>query len=533
MARSGFINTLRQDYFHLPAFMWLALWAAINTGPWSLSGFGAGGLATINALRAIAPMSVMLLALVLLSSFKRSPLGRITLPEKLFWLYGAALLIASLPVEPWFNTAYWGFSFMAVLVVARLWVASGEPLVQVVRLNYLTWVVASIVLVLLLFFARDALFEAETGYGIVNRVSSDVAGGAMSRATGMARFAAIPAVLAFVMFWRIRSLGSWAVAVSIFAGSMSLIWFMQSRGALFSLLGTIVFVMLFMGKIPRVAAIVLFALGIGGGIDLIPEETQTYLVEHATRGEGQQAFKTMSGRDRIFRNAWLAIQERPWLGYGPQADRRIIHENAQNGVLYAWLSGGLFGMLGYVGGMLAAWWYFLKIVFGRFKLHPRDKDMLIMCGGILAFFTLRSYPENTAALYSVDLLVQLPAMMYFPVLYRYLLAQKRAARRRRMVRGEGTHDRECEQRAHGGWQGNASTNSLPRRGCRKSPSLGLHDSESEKCDFPIPPFSMACSHRKWRCVPASRRLSPFATPSRARGRVGKGASMIWCVSQRP
>ena len=54
---------------------------------------------------------------------------------------------------------------------------------------------------------------------------------------------------------------------------------------------------------------------------------------------------------------------------------------------------------------------------------------------------------------------------------------------------------------------------LVHGGCRKSPSLGFYDSESEKCDFPIPPFSMAYSYRKWRCIPASWRLPSFATPS--------------------
>ena len=35
----------------------------------------------------------------------------------------------------------------------------------------------------------------------------------------------------------------------------------------------------------------------------------------------------------------------------------------------------------------------------------------------------------------------------------------------------------------------------------------------ENCDFPLPTFSTACSHRKRRCVPAPQRLSPFAAAS--------------------
>ena len=434
MKTASIVRSIQRDYFNLPVLLWLALWAAINVGPWNIPGLFDGGMASINGLRAIAPMGVIAIGGLMMLSADSPYRARLTPPEALFWLYGLAMLAAALQVKPWFNTAYWGFSFIAVLVATRVFLLSEEPLRQITRLNQLTWIVAAAVLVMLLFFARDILFEAETGYGLVNK-ASDVAGGAMSRATGMARFAAIPAVLAFVLFWRVRGWMNWAIALAVFAGSVSLVWFMQSRGALFSLAGTLLFIMLFMGKVPRVIAVVLFLLGLGGGLDLVPEETQTYIVEHATRGTGAEGFKSMSGRDRIFRNAWSAIQEQPYLGYGPQADRRIIGENAQNGLLYAWLSGGVLGMLGYVGGMLAAWWYFLKIVFGKFRLGPREQDMLIMTGGILAFFTLRSYPENTAALFSVDLLVQLPAMVYIAMLYRYLkVARQKQRQRKKMLK---------------------------------------------------------------------------------------------------
>ena len=409
MPKVSLIASIKRDYFNLPLFMWLALWAAINTGPWNLSGFGAGGLATLNAIRGIAPIAVMFVSFVLLSSQKRHPRGGMTAPEGLFWVYGVAMVVASLPVESWFNTAYWGFSFMAVLMVARFYVASGKPLLQIVRLNYLTWVVASIVLVLLLFFARDVLFEAETGYGLV-RKASEVAGGAMS---GAFRRDSGSAGLRYVLA------GQWLGELDNCGRCV--------RGFRISgLVHAVAWSLVFPGGNPGVRHVV-HGEGAPGDRDrvvcagswMVPEQTQTYVVEHATRGTGVEGLKTMSGRDRIFRNAWQAIQEQPILGYGPQADRRIIGENAQNGLLYAWLSGGLLGMLGYVGGMLAAWWYFLKIIFGKFRMGSQARDMLIMTGGILAFFSLRSYPENTAALFSVDLLVQLPAMVYIAMLYRY------------------------------------------------------------------------------------------------------------------
>ena len=48
----------------------------------------------------------------------------------------------------------------------------------------------------------------------------------------------------------------------------------------------------------------------------------------------------------------------------------------------------------------------------------------------MTFVTIRSYPENCAALFSVDLLLQLPAILYIGELDRHL---KQAAAVRRVV----------------------------------------------------------------------------------------------------
>ncbi|WP_294059418.1 hypothetical protein, partial [Thiolapillus sp.] len=93
MPKVSLIASIKRDYFNLPLFMWLALWAAINTGPWNLSGFGAGGLATLNAIRGIAPIAIMFVSFVLLSSQKRHPRGGMTAPEGLFWVYGVAMVV--------------------------------------------------------------------------------------------------------------------------------------------------------------------------------------------------------------------------------------------------------------------------------------------------------------------------------------------------------------------------------------------------------------------------------------------------------
>ena len=68
----------------------------------------------------------------------------------------------------------------------------------------------------------------------------------------------------------------------------------------------------------------------------------------------------MSGRLYIFRDAWQLIKGAPFIGYGPQADRRVltIVGNAQNAILYALLCGGFLGGSGYIAGLASSPGYF-------------------------------------------------------------------------------------------------------------------------------------------------------------------------------
>ena len=418
---------LLAGFVSLPVAAWLALWAAINTHPSNIEYIFSGELmATLNGVRAASPLLVLAVGLLWIGGKSRR-LAPITSVEIGFWIYAVAMLTAGILVDPRFTVLYWALAFLATMVAARMFSRRGDPLLQAERLNWLTWFACSAILIILLIVARDQLFVGEgeqlSGYGIVSRVRT-VGGGAMSRSSGMARFASVPAIIAFILFWRVKGALQWTIATGVFVGSVALVWFMQSRGAIFSLATALGFVMIFMGARTRIAGVVVLIIGLLVGTGDVTPEFKDYIVRHATRGEGAQVFEEMSGRHRIFRRAWDAIREEPFIGYGPQADRRIIRENAQNGPLYAWLNAGLIGVISYVGAMLAALYFFLRIMLGSYRLTPQQRDMLMMTGGIHVFFVLRSYPENTAALFSVDLMVQLPAMIYIAVLYRQLKRER-------------------------------------------------------------------------------------------------------------
>jgi hypothetical protein len=165
---------------------------------------------------------------------------------------------------------------------------------------------------------------------------------------------------------------------------------------------------------------------------MIPDGTIHHIYLHATRGT--QGWQLLSGSGRIpwiYPRLWGLIKQSPMIGYGWRADRRVAFMDAQNGVLYALLSGGFVGGFGFIAGLTAGWALMLRL-WWRIKLLPPDQRItLIQTAAIMAFFTMRTMPENCAALYSVDLMVQLPALVYLGELDRALKRVQKVQRTRR------------------------------------------------------------------------------------------------------
>ena len=91
--------------------------------------------------------------------------------------------------------------------------------------------------------------------------------------------------------------------------------------------------------------------------------------------------------------------------------------NAQNAVVYALLCGGLVGATFFVAAMISAWRALIALASRAARLPERERLMFQITGAVLVFATLRSLPENNAALFSVDLLLQYPAMLYLATLH--------------------------------------------------------------------------------------------------------------------
>lgn len=402
----------------LAALVWVLLWAGINTGPWNLRlnyiEQSWGGV--FNGVRAALPLVVLAIWFFHVLIRRRRAPRSAPWPEALWLYYGIVATLSSLYAEPWFDYTYWGFAYLGVFAAVEMYMSEGPALERAATLNRLNWLLGGAVLTIVVWVARGQLLVETpmgiSGYGVVNRVGT-VAGMPMVRSSGLSRFAAMPAIVAFVALWYSRG---WKRVpwIAVLVPSLYLVWVMQSRGSLVSLLFALSFVMVWFGGRARITGVVMALLLVTVFImGFIPGDTVHRIYMYATRGTQGRQLASMSGRTAIFHRAWQAIRERPLLGYGFQADRQIATiGNAQNGILYALLCGGFIGGFGYIAGLAATWVMMLRALRHRYKLNRAHRMTLIQVAGIVAFFTIRNYPENSTALYSVDLLLMLPAVVY-------------------------------------------------------------------------------------------------------------------------
>ncbi len=407
-------------FFSAPVMLWALLWIAIDTGPWNLEGFS-GTFSALDAVRAAFPLFVLVIILFWWALHART-LRIPTLAEGGIWLYGLLMLLMSVRAAPWFMWGYWGLAFLAPLALTYAVLSGRAPLETLRQLNWASWIYATAALAIMLIYARAKLFVGNnlSAYGIVNRAGPFL-GAAISRSSGLSRLAAVPGILGLIYVLRERG---WArlIAGTALTLAATVIWIMQSRGSLFSFMGAMAFILCFGGPRARrwgiligVMAVVMMGVDLGAGGHLLQD-----LWAHATRHTGLAGFRTMSGRPRIWRHAFRYIDRRPWLGYGPQADRRLGIGDAQNLIVYCLLSTGIVGTMAFVLGFASAWLSFFRVLHKRIRLPQRDQRLVIACGAILAFLSLRSIPEDGASYFSVDLLLQLPAMVYLAVLSRKL-----------------------------------------------------------------------------------------------------------------
>jgi O-antigen ligase len=406
----------------IPAVLWLMLWFSINSDPGAFDKELQDLTDWFNAIRAYFQYVVALAAIFYLVVLHKS-CKILDGPVRMWLIYGLIGLLASFMSPEPEDAFYWAVSYLAVFLAMRAYINTTEFLDAAEQLNRLNWVVTTLFLVVLVFFAREYLLpviiDQKSGYFIYGQVQSVIAM-PMTRSSGMARFAAVPALIAFVMLWHSRGIKRlpW---IALFIPSIYLIYLMQSRGAIFAMAFAMSFILLFQGKRSRILGIALISLfGLMLLTDILPVEPVSDIKDYIYRGQSEEDFRSMTGRTRAWNNGIETGLESPLLGWGFQADRFLIKEHVHNTYLYAFMTAGFPGLIAFMAGLVWAWGLFIKIMWKFTSDNPARRVFLIQAGGILAFFTVRSIPEVCGAYFSVDYMIMLPILAYLNILHNKL-----------------------------------------------------------------------------------------------------------------
>ena len=420
MAFTRSVSIRSSRLWHAPALaliLWVCLWLNLNSGFWNIqSPYNANDWQLL--IRAVLPFAVLPTACFLLLGRSKLHFPR-NAPSRLLMAYGAFSTLAAIfsPEPLW--SLYWSMTFLATILVAWTFVDRRDPVESTRQLLQVTWVATFIVAAIIGYQARNTVF-GDTGIG--GGVLPELNG--LSRASGVARWAAVPGLVCLVRAYHSRRPSLIAFFLGAAAGSFFIVYRMQSRGAVFGSVAALLFALLVSSKMRRyalpfaVVALVVIVL-----LDS-PATFSNRIATYLERGQTREEFLSMTGRTRAYDEGLAAFQDAPLFGRGQWADRLIIHEHVHNSYLQAMLNGGIFGAIPYFASWVAGWMLFFRLQKRRARLSPKDRVCLLEAGTVMMFFTVRAIPETTTASFAVDLLVMVAVYVYLESLSSQMKAKR-------------------------------------------------------------------------------------------------------------
>ena len=333
-------------------------------------------------------------------------------PSQLLMIYGLLAAIASVlsPQPTW--SLYWSLTFFATIAAARTFATACAPVASARQMLQVTWVVMAVVAAIIAYISRGSVFaSASSGY---NSVFTDL--NELSRASGVARWAAVPGLVFILRAYHTRRPDLMAFFLAVAGAAFFIVYRLQSRGAVFGSAAALLFALFTSSRLRQYTLpFTVFAV-----LVIIVLETPVVLFNRATkylgRGQTKEEFISMTGRTRLYEDGLAAFWDAPLLGRGQIADRLIIGGHVHNSYLQALMNAGILGGIPYVASWIAGWVLFFRLQKRRNLLRPEDRLALLEAGTVMMFFTVRSVPETTTASFAVDLLVMAAIYVYLEAL---------------------------------------------------------------------------------------------------------------------
>lgn len=399
-----------QNWPVVPLLLWICLWLNLDSGFWDLQlpqSLGDWQL----LIRAVLPFAVLPLAGLLLLSRRQIHLAW-NGPSRLLLLYGAIATFATVfSPEPWIS-AYWSIAFLATVCASLLFPLKNDPVGATRLLLQITWAATFIVAGIIAYRGGDLIFGGgASAYGIEGTLND------LSRSSGVARWAAIPGLVCLVRAFYTPKKIFLAFYLGVAGVSFYIVYRMQSRGAIFGAVAALLFILLISSRMRRYALPFAAVAVVCLVLIATPERASSGVVTYLMRGQSSEEFQSMTGRTRAYSNGLEAFTEAPIFGRGQWADRMMIGEHVHNSFLQAMLNGGAMGAIPYLGSWIAGWLLFLRLHKRNAFLAPEDRRLVLECGTVMMFFSVRAIPETTTASFSVDLLVMVAIFVYLETLW--------------------------------------------------------------------------------------------------------------------
>lgn len=395
--------------------LWAALFLNLNTGPWLIEELSSLS-DVVTFLRVYAAVPVLLVAALLVLVGHR-PLGWKT-PLGLLGLYGSVALLAGVAASPDPEKAtYWSIAFLATVATCAAMVTDKNSAKCIPWLLRATWAATIVICFGVIYLAPRSIFYDKSAYFIEREVQGQII------SSGVARWAAVAALVALVHALTVRGrlirMLLWAFAIF----ELWIVYRTQSRGALFGTVAA-VFLLLACNKATRIlalCAILIFVpvLLIFGRSTLQFGNAEEAAWSYVKRGSTDEKVMTLSGRTAYWRSGWSAFLGAPTFGRGQWSDRLLRIGHIHNAFLQALLNGGLIGFVPFILSWVLGWQLFMRLWRKRSQLQASDQANLLVCGLLMAFFTVRSIPETTTASYSPDLMIMCAIYCYMQSLELY------------------------------------------------------------------------------------------------------------------
>ena len=115
-----------------------------------------------------------------------------------------------------------------------------------------------------------------------------------------------------------------------------------------------------------------------------------------------------SGRIYLWNKSYEMLKKNYFiLGYGPQADRKYLNQNVSNLYVYAFLAGGLLGIICIVTIMISHIFLLYKVIFSLRLFKKNNESISKFSIFLIILIYTRSLTENTFGVHSIDMILLL------------------------------------------------------------------------------------------------------------------------------